>query len=192
MREATSGLAMLRNTIILGICVGVSAAVPILYQANPHAVTPLVSSGREQPVGIERPAEVAKQATGSSGISGRKVEIKADSRGHYLAEFKINGRPVTALVDTGATLVAMNLSTARRVGIRISPSDLTSSVNTANGKTRAAPVELGRLDIGRISIEDVPAVVLEDKSLDVVLIGMAFLSRLKKFEVSEGNLLLAQ
>ncbi|MBS3650176.1 TIGR02281 family clan AA aspartic protease [Pseudaminobacter sp. 19-2017] len=184
---------MLRKTIIFGICVGVSASVPVLYKTNPEAVAALVGSSREQGVGIEPPAEIAKQAaTRTSGISGRKVEIKADPRGHYLAEFKINGRPVTALVDTGATLVAMNFSTARRIGIKISPSDLTGSVNTANGKTRAATVELGRVDIGRISVENVPAMVLEDKALDVVLIGMAFLSRLKKFEVSEGNLLLAQ
>ena len=181
---------MLRKTIIFGICAGASAAAPVLIGAE--ALMVRLSSSGEQTVAVERPAELAKQATRSSGINGRKVEIKADPRGHYLAEFKINGRPVTALVDTGATSVSMNLSTARRIGIRLSRSDLKGRVNTANGKARAAAVDLDRVDIGRISVEDVPALVLEDDSLDVVLIGMTFLSRLKRFEVREGNLLLAQ
>ena len=42
---------------------------------------------------------------------------------------------------------------------------------------------IDNLQIGRISIESVQAIVLDDKALDGTLIGMSFLKRLDKFEV---------
>ena len=51
---------------------------------------------------------------------------------------------------------------------------------------------IDRLEIGRVSVEDVQAIVLEDKALGTNLIGMSFLNRLKKFQVDEGRLLLVQ
>ena len=53
-------------------------------------------------------------------------------------------------------------------------------------------VDVDRLQIGRIALDDVQAVVLDDKALQTNLIGMSFLSRLGKFQVENGRLLLAQ
>jgi len=39
-----------------------------------------------------------------------------DARGHFSAEFKLNGRKINGMIDTGATLIAINLSTARKAG----------------------------------------------------------------------------
>ena len=49
-----------------------------------------------------------------------------------------------------------------------------------------------QLQIGRIYIESVQALVLDDKALDGTLIGMSFLKRLDKFEVADGALVLSQ
>ena len=49
-----------------------------------------------------------------------------------------------------------------------------------------------RLQIGRILVEDVEAVVLQDKALDGTLIGVSFLKRLAKYQVENGALLLVQ
>ncbi|PSJ55696.1 retropepsin-like aspartic protease family protein [Kumtagia ephedrae] len=187
---------MLRRTLIFAaLCVGTSASVPLFLQGGSESIQTLLPSNAEAPMAesavarIEtRPAAVATAAS----PGGRKVEIAADARGHYLADFRINGRKVEALIDTGATAVAMNLTTARRLGVALRPSDLTGAVNTANGKARAAAAMLERVEIGRISVENVQAVVLEDRALDTVLIGMTFLNRLKTFRVDQGRLTLAQ
>ena len=103
-----------------------------------------------------------------------------------MGEFKLNGRQVKALVDTGATLVAINASTAKRIGITLSPADFKYQVDTANGTARAASAMIDNLQIGRIYVESVQALVLDDKALDGTLIGMSFLKRLGKFEVADG------
>ena len=63
---------------------------------------------------------------------------------------------------------------------------------TANGNARAAGVIIENMQIGRIAIGNVQAVVLEDEALSGTLIGMSFLKQLSKFQVEDGSLLLVQ
>ncbi|TGR73201.1 TIGR02281 family clan AA aspartic protease, partial [Mesorhizobium sp. M1C.F.Ca.ET.189.01.1.1] len=92
----------------------------------------------------------------------------------------------------GATLVAINTSTARRIGISLNPSDFNRQVSTANGAIKAAVVSLDHLQIGKISVDNVQAMVLDDRALQTNLIGMSFLQRLQKYQVQDGALLLVQ
>ncbi|MGQ3295568.1 MAG: TIGR02281 family clan AA aspartic protease, partial [Shinella sp.] len=46
----------------------------------------------------------------------RSAVIDADPSGHFTGVFAINGRKEEGLVDTGASLVALNVSTAQRIG----------------------------------------------------------------------------
>jgi aspartyl protease family protein len=112
--------------------------------------------------------------------------------GHFVAEARLNGRKAEVLVDTGATLVAINESTARNLGIRLKPSDFVYKVRTANGITEAARAEIEEIEIGRVRVRNVQASVSRDESLSVILLGMAFLQKLKKFEISNGELVLTQ
>jgi aspartyl protease family protein len=177
---------MLRNAIIMGLfLVGASVSVPLLYRAYPQgAGAPVAGS----PASLQPATAVAPART----PSGRRFRIDVDASGHYVGDFKLNGRKVAALIDTGASAVAINLSTARRLGMNVRPADLTNSVNTANGKARATLAMIDRIEIGRISIENVQAVVLEDQALGTTLIGMTFLNRLKAFQVDAGTLTLVQ
>jgi aspartyl protease family protein len=187
------GVIMLRKLILVGILAGSSASIPMLYESNPALFdrllkpaesapekTPLIAVNRMAP---PEPAEV---------LQGRKVRLVADERGHFSGDFKLNGRKVNAMIDTGATVVAINLSTARRIGVNVLPNDFQHSVNTANGSVRAAAVTIDTLQIGRIFIRDVQAVVLDDKALGGTLIGVSFLSRLGKYQVENGALLMVQ
>jgi aspartyl protease family protein len=72
------------------------------------------------------------------------------------------------------------------------PADYTATVSTANGKVKAAPVKLDRVEVGGITVYDVPALVLPDDILGKNLLGMAFLSRLKRYEVAGGRLVMEQ
>jgi aspartyl protease family protein len=51
---------------------------------------------------------------------------------------------------------------------------------------------IDRIEIGRVHVENIEAVVLDDKALSGTLIGMSFLKRLDRFEVENGALLLVQ
>jgi aspartyl protease family protein len=123
---------------------------------------------------------------------GRRVALSADSRGHYQVDASINGRAVEALVDTGATTVALTAESARRIGIYLTRSDFTMQISTANGTVVAAPVTLSQVRVGAIMVRNVPAVVMPGNMLSTNLLGMSFLSRLAKFEVAHGELVLTQ
>ena len=107
---------MLRKLVILVVCAVLAASVPFLYERNPELFEGLILSalGRGDP---EPPHTIAmaeiRQArpldSGSEMLLGRKVRIDSDATGHFNAEFKINGRHIKGMVDTGATLVALNL-----------------------------------------------------------------------------------
>ncbi len=125
-------------------------------------------------------------------LSGRKARIKMDDRGHFVTDARMNGRRVPVLVDTGATSVAINKTTARKMGIRLSSSDFKYTVNTANGQTKAATAVIKRIEIGRVRVNNVRAMVLDDKSLKGTLLGMTFLGELRSFGVKNRQLILEQ
>lgn len=124
--------------------------------------------------------------------SAGTVRLKPDERGHYVAEFRMNGKSVTALVDTGASMVAINKTTARKLGINVGPADFKYEVSTANGTAKVAAAVIREIQIGRVKVRDVEAAVLDDKALDGTLLGMTFLKRLEGFSVTDGDLILKQ
>lgn len=187
---------LLRKLIMAGTVAGVAAAMPVLYESNPEAVEALLR-GSSEPAADTRPAPKLAMArpaqeAGAEQLAGRRVRLVADGTGHFGADFKLNGRSVPGLVDTGATMVAINMSTARRIGLKIGTADFNGTVDTANGRTRAAFVVIDRLEIGRISVDGVEAVVLDDNALSGTLIGMTFMNRLRRYEVENGALMLEQ
>lgn len=183
---------MMRNMVFLGLAIGVSVSVPLYFEAGAKRSQTWLASENVGRTDSEPRESGIQVASASATSSGRMVELAADARGHFLGEFKVNGRKVEALVDTGASAMAFNLSTARRLGIQVQPGAMTATVNTANGMAKAAVVMVERVQIGRVSVENVEAIVLEDKALSTSLIGMTFLNRLKKFQVDQGRLLLVQ
>ena len=47
----------------------------------------------------------------------RSLSLDRDNRGHFLTEARINGQRINVMVDTGASLVAVNESSAARFGL---------------------------------------------------------------------------
>lgn len=124
--------------------------------------------------------------------SGRSLMLDSDRQGHFKVEARIDGRHIDFMVDTGASLVIMRESDAAQVGIRPLPRDYSATVSTANGKIKAAPAKLGRIEVGGITVYDVPALVLPDEALGQNLLGVSFLSRLKRYEYANGRMVLEQ
>jgi aspartyl protease family protein len=69
------------------------------------------------------------------------------------------------MIDTGASLIALNETSAARFGLRPSSGDYNATVTTANGKVRAARTRLAMVDIGGLVVRDVDAMVLPDEAL---------------------------
>ena len=125
-------------------------------------------------------------------VNSRRMILEADRRGHSLVDAAVNGRAIEAMVDTGASTVALNAETARRIGINPPRSAYTIPVSTANGTVEAAGVALSEVRLGGIRMRDVEALVVPDGLLQTNLLGMSFLRRLSKFELSGTRLLLVQ
>jgi aspartyl protease family protein len=139
----------------------------------------------------------ANAASASTGprepvSSGRSLMVERERDGHFHIDSRINGRFVGVLVDTGASRVILRETDAANAGVRPRMSEYTAVVSTANGKVKAAPATLDRVELGGITVYDVPALILPDEVLATNLLGMSFLSRLRRYEVADGRLVLEQ
>lgn len=183
-------LRLLVSVFIVGVC---ALSIPAIIQSNPEAFERGLEKGVDNArkvIAAER--QIRKPKPRVRNLSGRKVRLAMNDRGHFVTDFKLNGRRVNALVDTGATLVAINQSTARRIGLRIKASDFKYDVRTANGNTKAASAVIKTVQIGRIHIKNVQAAILSDQALDGTLVGMSFLKQLKSFKIENQALILQQ
>ena len=186
---------MKSQLLALAVIVGSAVAVPLVFQADPDRFHAMASWALRPAAPEPAPVVVAatpRDAPAVKQLTGRRVEIAVDPRGHFTAEFRVNGARLDAMIDTGATLVAINRSTAARVGLTLAAKDFRYRVDTANGPALAAAGVIDSLQIGRIRVDGVEAVVLEDASLKQTLIGMSFLNRLSTVRVESGKLLLEQ
>jgi aspartyl protease family protein len=122
----------------------------------------------------------------------RSLSIPRDARGHFQTEGRIDGQRIGFMVDTGASVIALNETSAARFGLRPSRGDYNATVATANGTIKAARTRLAMVDIGGLIVRDVEAMVLPDEALSENLLGLSFLSKLKRFEYSGGKMVLEQ
>ena len=127
-----------------------------------------------------------------SSAARRSLSIPTDRRGHFRTEGRIDGQRVDFMVDTGASTVALNESSAARFGLRPSRADYTAIVSTANGTVKGARARLAMVQLGELTVRDVDALVLPDEALSENLLGLSFLSKLKRFAYANGQMVLEQ
>jgi aspartyl protease family protein len=128
----------------------------------------------------------------AAATNSRSVVVPRSSRGHFEVDGRVNGRRLGFMVDTGASLIALTAHDAARLGIHPAQNAFIAEVKTANGMVRGAPVQLDSVEVGNLELHDVAALVLPDQALSDNLLGLSFLSRLHRFEYSDGRLVLEQ
>jgi aspartyl protease family protein len=128
----------------------------------------------------------------SAQAGSRSLRIPRDARGHFQTDGRIDGQRIDFMVDTGASVIALNERSAARFGLRPTPADYKATVSTANGTIKAARTRLAMVEIGGITVRDVDAMVLPDEALSENLLGLSFLSKLKRFEYANGQMVLEQ
>ena len=128
--------------------------------------------------------------TNTTPAEVRRVQISKSNAGMYMTTGAINGIPVTMLVDTGASSIAMNTEMAQRLGVPFRHVGTKIHVSTANGGAVAWRVKLKSVKVGEVERFNVDAAVIEGAATQEILLGMSFLSTVKMKE--ENNLLILE
>ena len=111
--------------------------------------------------------------------------------GHYHLTLQVNNVPVDFLVDTGATNIVLTRADAARAGLNPDNLQFFGRANTANGEVTTAPVRLETVALGPVTDQDVYAVV-NGGEMDTSLLGMGYLQRWGKIEITGGELILTR
>lgn len=129
----------------------------------------------------EAPVSVGSSAPARTSDQG-KIVLIADSRGHFAESVRINGQLIDALIDTGASTIAIAKRDADRLHIHYSQVP-TVNIGTANGTVKAWSVRLESLRMGDVQLWNLEAVVVP-QDMPFVLLGNNFLS---EFSMSRHN-----
>lgn len=121
-------------------------------------------------------------------IDGR-IEIPLGRDGHYHLTLHLGGEPVDFIIDTGATDLVLSLADAARIGIDPDSLVFSGQATTANGVVRTARIRIPRVEIGGAIDTNVPASVTEGE-MDTSLLGMSYLARFARIEISGNRMIL--
>ncbi|MGX9118555.1 TIGR02281 family clan AA aspartic protease [Mesorhizobium sp. BHbsci] len=118
------------------------------------------------------------------------VTLDKAGNGHFEARIMVNGTPVRAVVDTGATSTVLTAQDAQAAGFNPAALNFTIPVSTANGMARAAAVRTDELAIGGIVRKDMPVMIAAPGMLGQSLLGMNFIGSLSGFDVRGDRMIL--
>jgi len=99
------------------------------------------------------------------------------TRGLYITPGSINGYSVDFLVDTGASAIALNAFTAKRLGLEYLDGEEVA-VKTAASIEKAYRINLDEVQVGQIKLYNVSALVIDGPEPARTLLGMSFLGQL--------------
>ena len=128
--------------------------------------------------GRKRPLRVGQHAIGAAAADGSgKVLMTADNQGHFYTTGTVNGVSVRFLVDTGATMISLGASDARRIGLDFNRGQK-GMTQTANGQSVVSKIQLDTVRIGDVSLHNVDALIHQTE-MPMALLGMSFLNRME-------------
>ncbi len=186
--NSTSVLANKINIVVVGLFSG-QAVLTInqtqrllkVGQKSPEGVT-LISANSKEAV-LEFDGERKIYALGSHIASNYAAPSHTPSvnlwpvGGMYFTSGTINGHSIEFIVDTGATSIALNLETAKRLDLDFYNST-PINIETASAIVHGYPVTLDVVQVGDIKLYNVQGVVLESTEPSKALLGMSFLGQL--------------
>lgn len=165
---------------MLKVALAFAAVCIVLALTVPRVAAPLLhGTDASQPASEETSVPTAAQVT-----------LLAGGDSHYYTPIVVNGRTMRAVVDTGASRVALTYDDARALGLVNSSDRFDVGVQTANGVVGFKHVRLNSVRIGGIVLHDVEGTVAPEGALATNLLGMSFLGRLRSVQSSGGRLIL--
>jgi aspartyl protease family protein len=156
----------------------------------------VLKTGDTSPEGVKLVSTDTQEEKAEIEVDGKRQELKLGvvvssfvstgkgsvtlypDRGHFFTDGLINGVAVRFLVDTGASTVTMNGTTATRIGLDYRKTGQRAFAETAGGVVRKYVFKLNQVQIGDITLHNVDGGVIEDMQSTFVLLGMSFLGQL--------------
>jgi aspartyl protease family protein len=137
--------------------------------------------------------DISRNSKGSFARENERgnVVLEKQRDGHFHATVVINGTPIDTLVDTGATLTVLTPEDATRAGFDMDRLQFSGQARTANGIVATAPVRLDRVALGPFEERNVRAAV-NGGNLNKSLLGMEFLNRFGRLEITRDQLIITK
>lgn len=155
-------------------------------EVSPEGVKVIEATSRYAVVeidGVEQRLTLTQKISSHYTVKERpEVTIRRTDNNQYLTQAHINDRRVKVLVDTGATSVAMSESHAKQLNLKYTNKGITGSVSTASGVSSAYHIILRSLTVGGITVNGVPALVIEGTYPRHILLGMSYLKHVEMTE----------
>jgi aspartyl protease family protein len=85
--------------------------------------------------------------------------------------------------------VALTKRDARRIGINVDNLQRNAEVRTAAGRVQAATATIDEITIDGVTVKNVSAVIIEE-GLEHSLLGMSFLNRLDRWDVTPAAIII--
>ncbi|MFC5385487.1 TIGR02281 family clan AA aspartic protease [Aquamicrobium segne] len=126
------------------------------------------------------------------GLEDGRATVVLDKgrNGHFAVRMEVNGKPVQAIIDTGATTTVLSSEAARAIGFDPQSLHYTVQVSTANGTANAAAIRVDDITIGNITRRNLPVLVAAPGALQQSLLGMNFIGSLSGFDVRGDRMIL--
>lgn len=127
--------------------------------------------------GKKRALRIGQHAIGTGGDGTSKIVLTADNQGHFYTTGTINGASIRFVVDTGASMISLGASDAKRMGLDFAKGERGVTM-TANGQSVVSKVQLNSVRVGDVTLNNVDALILQTE-MPVALLGMSFLNRME-------------
>ena len=99
--------------------------------------------------------------------------------GSMTVQGSVNGIPITFIVDTGATLVAIPPEIAQKAGVMEGDMPNMVTAQTANGSVEVPKVSIKQLQVDKVQQSDIAAIIqrVSETNPELGLLGMSFFGR---------------
>jgi aspartyl protease family protein len=117
------------------------------------------------------------------------IALPRASDGHYYVTAEVNGTEIEFLVDTGASDIVLSRVDAARIGFDLDKLAFLGSARTANG---IVPIAYGRLKTIRLGhhLDQAVSASINGGEMDKSLLGMSYLGRFGRIEMTQDQLIL--
>ena len=174
---------MLRSWLFIVVFIGMFSSMVTTCASQRGSA----SSGEQSGTGAAS-SFVSGSFGSPGGSSSGEVRLDREPNGHFYADVQINGATVHALVDTGATGIALSREDARSAGVAASIGMPNVVGDGADGDVHGEFVMLDRVTLGDTTAEHMPAMVLD--SGDMTLLGQEFLRKFDSVEIHGDTMVL--
>ncbi len=122
-------------------------------------------------------------------VTEDSISVRRSADGHFYLTAQVNDTPIEFLVDTGATDLVLTMQDAERVGLDPDTLAFVGFANTANGRVSIARARLDTVELGAFTDSRVSASV-NGGEMDTSLLGMSYLGRFDRIEITNDRLTL--